>query len=78
MNELPNTNDPPQTPQDDSADREALLFRLEPSRYVVARRDGKPRLQPVEGGWEELCRLQPGDRVIYEGTPTVIKAVETY
>lgn len=62
----------------DPADLEALLVCIEPRRYVIVRHDGPQRLRPVEGGWEQLCRLQPGDRVIYEGTPTLVKAVEVY
>lgn len=68
-------------PTDDSAtpnDQEARLFRIEPSRYVIVRPEGPQRLTAVDGGWEELCQVQPGDRVIYEGTPTIVKAVEVY
>ena len=73
----PNTDDQ-QPISVESNDRDALMFCIEPGRYVIVRQDRPQRLQPTEGGWDELCRLQPGDRVIYEGTPTVVKAVEVY
>lgn len=78
MKNLPTTNDEQPADSVDITDPDALLFCIEPRRYVVVRQDTAQRLKAPTGGWEELCRLQPGDRVIYEGTPTVVKAVEVY
>ena len=78
MNTASNSSDDPLAPAEEPVDRDALLLRIEPRRYVVVRREGRRRVEPIEGGWDALCRVQPGDRVIYEGTPTVVKAVEVY
>ena len=42
-------------------------------------RPGEPRdLWPVDGGWDKLRDLKPGDEVIYKGNVTTVRAVDVY
>ncbi len=59
-------------------DCEAVLICLNTRRFVVAR-PGDPRdLWPIDGGWEKLRHLKPGDEVIYKGNRTTVRALDVY
>jgi hypothetical protein len=75
---LTNTIDSPSFEEHSLADCEAILVCLENRKFVVAR-PGEPRdLWPLDGGWEKLRELKPGDEVVYKGDRTIVRALEVY
>lgn len=59
-------------------DCEAILVCLANRRFVVARPNEPRDLWPLDGGWEKLRELKPGDEVVYKGDRTVVRALEVY
>jgi hypothetical protein len=59
-------------------DCQALLICLNNRRFVVVRHDEPKDLWPVDGGWEKLRHLKPGDEVIYKGDRTSVRALDVY
>lgn len=57
---------------------EAMLICLDSGRFVVARPDEPRDLWPVDGGWDKLRELRPGDPVIYKGDRTTVRALDVY
>ena len=58
---------------------DAVLVGLANRRFVIVRPDEPQRdLWPIDGGWQKIRRLKPGDSVIYKGTPTIVRAVDVY
>lgn len=56
----------------------SILVCLSNGRFVVIR-DDKPRgFWPVDGGWQRLWQLQPGDEVIHHGDRATVRAVLAY
>ena len=60
------------------ADCEALLVCLNSGRFVVVRPSEPKDLWPVDGGWEKIRELTPGDEVVYKGNKSIVRAVEVY
>ncbi|MBD54330.1 MAG: hypothetical protein CMM05_04505 [Rhodopirellula sp.] len=72
------TISPPSVEDVTVEDCEAVLICLSTRRFVVAR-PGEPRdLWPVDGGWDKLRDLKPGDEVVYKGNVTTVRAVDVY
>ena len=59
-------------------DCEAVLVCLNTKRFVIVRYDEPKDFWPVDGGWEKLRDLKPGDEVIYKGDRTTIRAIDVY
>lgn len=57
---------------------EAMLICLNSGRFVVARPNEPKDLWPVDGGWQKLRELKPGDEVIYKGDRTTVRALDVY
>ncbi|MGI9474377.1 MAG: hypothetical protein ACR2NZ_22740 [Rubripirellula sp.] len=74
-----NTLTPPPPIDDVSVENcEAVLICLNSRRFVVARPNEPKDLWPVDGGWEKLRQLKPGDEVIYKGDRTTVRALDVY
>jgi hypothetical protein len=59
-------------------DCQALLICLNNRRFVVVRTRQPKDLWPIDGGWEKLRHLKPGDEVIYKGQRTSVLALDVY
>ncbi|MFK8111758.1 MAG: hypothetical protein AB8B91_06135 [Rubripirellula sp.] len=57
---------------------EALLVCLSNRRFVIVHPDEQKDLWPVDGGWEKVRQLKPGDEVIYKGDQAIVRAVDVY
>ena len=57
---------------------EAVILCLNNRRFVVVRPDDPKDLWPIDGGWQKLRNLQPGDEVVYKGQRTQVRAVDVY
>jgi len=57
---------------------ESVILCLNNRRFVVVRPDDPKDLWPVDGGWQKLRDLQPGDAVVYKGQRTQVRAVAVY
>ncbi len=64
--------------KDSLADCEAILVCLQNRRFVIARPDEPRDLWPLDGGWENLRELKPGDEVVYKGVRTIVRALDVY
>lgn len=73
--------EPTQSPPLDQASLqncEAVLICLNTRRFVVARHGEPKNLWPINGGWDKLRDLKPGDEVIYKGDRTTVRALDVY
>ena len=57
---------------------EAVLICLNTRKFIVIRHDGPRNLWPIDGGWDKLRDLKPGDEVIYKGDRTTVVALDVY
>lgn len=82
MNRQPTTKQPTSSRQtlEQTAleDCDAVLICLNTRRFVVVRYAEPKNLWPIDGGWEKLRRLQPGDQVVYKGLIATVLALEVY
>lgn len=60
------------------ADCEALLICLSNRRFVIVHPEEPKDLWPVNGGWERVRELKPGDEVIYKGESAMVRAIDVY
>ncbi len=56
----------------------SVIVCLNNRRFVVVRHEEPKDLWPIDGGWQKLRDLQPGDEVIYKGQRTRVRAVDIY
>jgi hypothetical protein len=59
-------------------DCQAALLCLSTRQFVVVRFDEPRNLWPIDGGWEKIRDLQPGDDVVYKGRRATVLALEVY
>jgi hypothetical protein len=59
-------------------DCEAILICLNSNRFVVVCVGEPENLWPIDGGWDKLRDLKPGDEVIYKGDRTTVRALDVY
>jgi hypothetical protein len=79
--QTPDSSNTPGTPSLEELSLEtcqAVLVCLNTRRFVVAWHDEPRDLWPINGGWERLRDLKPGDEVIYKGDRTTIRALDVY
>jgi hypothetical protein len=57
---------------------ESMILCLQNGRFVVIRHNDPKDLWPIDGGWQKMRELQPGDEVVYKGDLTNVRAVEVY
>lgn len=57
---------------------DSIILCLSDRRFVVIRTDTPKDLWPINGGWEVLRKLQPGDPVVYKGKRTEVRALDVY
>lgn len=57
---------------------QSLLICLSTRRFVVVRTDEPENLWPIDGGWDKIRELKPGDEVIYKGQRATVRRLDTY
>ncbi|TWU56505.1 hypothetical protein Poly51_24160 [Rubripirellula tenax] len=67
-----------ETDQQTTDDCEAMIVCLNTRRFVIVRPSEKMNVWPCEGGWERIRQIHTGDRVIYQGKISIVRAVEVY
>ena len=59
-------------------DCEAVMICLSTRRFIIVRTREPKNLWPIDGGWDKLRDLKPGDEVIYKGERTTVRALDVY
>ncbi len=58
---------------------DAVMICLSTRRFVIVRPDEpKKDLWPINGGWERIRELKPGDQVIYRGSAATVRLLGVY
>ena len=57
---------------------ESVIVCLNNRRFVVIQPDNPKDLWPIDGGWQKLRELRPGDEVVYKGQRSQVRAVDVY